>query len=112
GVDVQARYRFTAATRHTTIASAVVCALLTTQAVAERPGAEIEEIVVKEQTLVHDSAITPGSVTLVDGDTLREGNVASLADLLRFVPGVWSTSATGNDNIFFSSRGSNLDSVH
>lgn len=56
-------------------------------------------------------ARTPGGVTLIDTDTLNERNVSSLADMLRFVPGVWSASDTGDENIFFSSRGSNLDSV-
>ena len=91
---------------------AVACALLTAPATAQRQGSAIEEIIVTEQALIHDTATTPGGMTLVDGDGLRERNVASLADLLRFVPGVWSASATGNDNIFFSSRGSNLDSIH
>src|SRR5690606_40999014 len=56
--------------------------------------------------------ITPGGVSLIEAEELRERNVANMADLLRYVPGVWSSSATGNDNTFFSSRGSNLDSVH
>ncbi len=109
---MQRGFRSSAAKRYATIASAVGCALLMTQAIAERTGANIEEIIVSEPARLHDSAIIPGGVTVVEGDALRERNVASLADLLRFVPGVWSTSATGNDNIFFSSRGSNLDSVH
>src|SRR5690606_28377923 len=38
-------------------------------------------------------------------------SVANLADLLRYVPGVWSASHTGDDRVFFSSRGSNLDAT-
>lgn len=55
--------------------------------------------------------LTPGGVTLVDLDTVKQGHVASLADMLRYVPGVWSASDSGNDELFFSSRGSNLDAT-
>jgi iron complex outermembrane receptor protein len=55
--------------------------------------------------------LTPGGVTLLDGDALRERNVSSLADLLRYAPGVWAQSAYGTDSMFFSSRGSNLDAT-
>jgi iron complex outermembrane receptor protein len=34
-----------------------------------------------------------------------------LADLLRYSPGVWAVSLNGSDQIFFSSRGSNLDAT-
>ncbi len=54
---------------------------------------------------------TPGGVALVEIDDLRERNVSSLADMFRYVPGVWSTSDSGTDEIFFSSRGSNLDAT-
>lgn len=52
---------------------------------------------------------TPGGVSLIDIDALTEGQVASLEDAFRYVPGVWATSPTGTDSIFLSSRGSNLD---
>jgi len=55
--------------------------------------------------------MTPGGVTLIDGDALYERNMSSMADMLRFVPGVWAASDSGNDNMFFSSRGSNLDAT-
>ncbi|OUR65049.1 TonB-dependent receptor [Methylophaga sp. 42_25_T18] len=55
--------------------------------------------------------LTPGGVTLIEIDDLTERNVSSLADMLRYVPGVWAASDTGSDNIFFSSRGSNLDAT-
>lgn len=54
---------------------------------------------------------TPGGVSLIDIDNISEGQVSSLEDALRYVPGVWAASDTGNDNIFFSSRGSNLDAT-
>lgn len=53
----------------------------------------------------------PGGASFVDIETVREGNVSSLADVLRYVPGVWVASHAGNDGIFFSSRGSNLDAT-
>ena len=79
---------------------------------AEAAGeAGVETIVVTDRALQGDVDLTPGGITLLDTDTLREKNAASLADLLRYVPGVWSASTTGNDNIVFSSRGSNLDAI-
>lgn len=56
-------------------------------------------------------ARTPGGVALVEIDDLRERNVSSLADMFRYVPGVWANSDSGTDEIFFSSRGSNLDAT-
>jgi iron complex outermembrane receptor protein len=56
-------------------------------------------------------ALTPGGVTVVDGDELYSRHVSNLADMLRYVPGVWADSGYGNDELFFSSRGSNLDAV-
>ena len=50
-------------------------------------------------------------VTVVEGAELYQRHVANLADMLRFVPGVFAESAYGNDELFFSSRGSNLDAV-
>jgi iron complex outermembrane receptor protein len=68
---------------------------------AERVKAEVET----------QRALTPGGVTVVEGAELYRRHVANLADMLRFVPGVFSESAYGNDELFFSSRGSNLDAV-
>ncbi len=56
-------------------------------------------------------AATPGGVTVVDIEDLQTQHVAGLPDMLRYVPGMWSESAYGGDELFFSSRGSNLDSV-
>ncbi|ANO52121.1 TonB-dependent receptor plug domain-containing protein [Woeseia oceani] len=58
-----------------------------------------------------EAALTPGGVELIDMDEFRERNVSSLADVLRHAPGIWSTSDNGSEAIFFSSRGSNLDST-
>lgn len=54
---------------------------------------------------------TPGAVTILDGEALNERAVTQLADLMRYVPGVWAESYNGNDDVFYSSRGSNLDST-
>lgn len=73
----------------------------TIEVTAERIGAAIEA----------ERAVTPGAVTLIDGDTLHERRVSQLAELLRYVPGVWAESFTGADEVFYSSRGSNLDAT-
>jgi iron complex outermembrane receptor protein len=68
---------------------------------AERQKAEVEA----------QRALTPGGVTVVDGKELYSRYVNNLADMLRYVPGMWADSGYGNDELFFSSRGSNLDAV-
>ena len=78
---------------------------------APRASSDIDTIVVTERALNEEIDLVPGGVTLVDADELKQRNTSSLADLLRYVPGVWSASAYGGDSIFFSSRGSNLDAT-
>jgi iron complex outermembrane receptor protein len=56
-------------------------------------------------------AATPGGVTVVDGRELSRRPISGLADMLRYVPGVWAESSSGSEELFFSSRGSNLDST-
>jgi|GEM_PF-163028 len=56
-------------------------------------------------------ALTPGGVTVVEGDDLFRRPVNGLADMLRYVPGVWAESSAGGDELFISSRGSNLDAI-
>ncbi|MDO9214420.1 MAG: TonB-dependent receptor [Methylococcales bacterium] len=53
-----------------------------------------------------------GGVTIVDVEDFQDRNVSSLADFFRYVPGMWAASQSGNDEVFFSSRGSNLDSTN
>ena len=57
------------------------------------------------------AARVPGGVTVVDLEDLGNRTVLSLADLLRYVPGVFASSASGGDGVFFTSRGSNLDAT-
>jgi iron complex outermembrane receptor protein len=64
-----------------------------------------------EGQLEAERALTPGSVTTVDGEEFYQRNVTSLADALRYVPGIWAESVSGSDEIFLSSRGSNLDAT-
>src|SRR5690606_3793027 len=59
-----------------------------------------------------ERALTPGGVTLVDGETFHQRPVTNMADALRYVPGVWIESGTGGDAAFISSRGSNLDATN
>ncbi|NUZ06802.1 TonB-dependent receptor family protein [Piscinibacter koreensis] len=61
---------------------------------------------------VAEQSLTPGGVTLVEGEELRQRNVTSLTDMLRYVPGVWAASGTTGDSSFLSSRGSNLDATN
>lgn len=58
-----------------------------------------------------ERSAAPGSVTAIDGESLQTRNVGQLADMLRYVPGVYATSYNGNDDVFYSSRGSNLDAT-
>lgn len=58
-----------------------------------------------------ERALTPGGVSIVDGDSFHQRPVTNLADALRYVPGVWVESSTGGDAVFLSSRGSNLDAT-
>jgi iron complex outermembrane receptor protein len=92
----------------------ISCASLDLHAEAPPQGIETIEV---EGTRLDLNAVraavaeVPGGVSLVDVNDLRARNVASLADLLRYVPGVWAASDSGTDDIFFSSRGSNLDAT-
>lgn len=67
------------------------------------------------QTLLNEMeaerSATPGAVTVIDGESLQTRNVGNLSDMLRYVPGVYATSYNGNDDVFYSSRGSNLDAT-
>ncbi|WP_102794615.1 TonB-dependent receptor family protein [Bowmanella denitrificans] len=58
-----------------------------------------------------EQALTPGGVSIVDSEDFYQRNVANLADMLRFVPGLWVASGSTGDSSFFSSRGSNLDAT-
>ncbi len=58
-----------------------------------------------------EAALTPGGTELLEIEQFRSRNVSSLADVLRYVPGVWSSSDSGSDTVFLSSRGSNLDAT-
>ncbi|WP_158972554.1 TonB-dependent receptor domain-containing protein [Paraglaciecola sp. L3A3] len=82
----------------------------------QEPVETVETIVVQgEQTKLDietERLLTPGGVTIVDSAELYARNIANLADMLRYVPGVWATSTNGSDGMFFSSRGSNLDATN
>lgn len=59
-----------------------------------------------------EAAATPGGIDVIDMDDNLQRSVSNLADVLRYSPGVWAASATGDDNVFISSRGSNLDAIN
>lgn len=66
---------------------------------------------IKRATLRREANLVAGGTTFVEIAEMRDRRVASLADFFRYVPGVWAASQSGNDTVFFSSRGSNLDST-
>jgi iron complex outermembrane receptor protein len=96
------------------VAAASAIFLPSTQA-AEPAARTMDTVIVKADRLPDDveaeRAVTPGAVTTLDGDTLYERNVTQLSEMLRYVPGVYSESYNGNDDVFYSSRGSNLDAT-
>lgn len=63
-------------------------------------------------TLLAEQALIPGGVSVIDNEELYRRQTTGIADMLRFVPGVWAVSATGTDHTFISSRGSNLDATN
>lgn len=73
----------------------------TVRVTGERTRADVED----------ERALTPGGVTVVATGELQRRHVSGLADMLRYVPGMWSESSSGSEELFFSSRGSNLDAV-
>lgn len=64
-----------------------------------------------KQALERERALTPGGVSVVDSEEAYQRNTYNLADMLRYVPGVWAVSSSGSDATFLSVRGSNLDAV-
>lgn len=69
---------------------------------ASRPDARVEAA----------AALVPGSVHVVSGQTFRQRPIASMADALRYVPGVMAVSNAGGDDMVLSIRGSNLNSTN
>lgn len=58
-----------------------------------------------------EQSLTPGGVSVIDGEKLQERAVHNMADVLRYVPGVMATNQTGGDDVHLHIRGSNLDST-
>jgi iron complex outermembrane recepter protein len=73
-------------------------------------GKQVPDQTKKE--LKTEQAATPGGVALVEAEELRQRNVTSLADMLRYVPGLWAATGSTGDSSFLSSRGSNLDATN
>lgn len=104
-------------TRHPiALVAAFVCAAAFAQS---QEQVQLPEVVVNDvspsrqikRELEAEQALVPGGVTVVDAEELQARNVANIADMFRYVPGVWSASASGSDASFISIRGSNLDAV-
>lgn len=88
----------------------------TAAALAADSAEKIETVIVvgerTKQDLQTAVALTPGGVSLVDAEDLIQRNMTNLADMLRYVPGVWVAGGSTGDSTFFSSRGSNLDATN
>lgn len=82
---------------------------VTVTATGQNPESGAQEL---RQELAAEQARTPGGVTLVDSVDLKQRSVTSLADVLRYVPGVWTATGTTADGAYLSSRGSNLDATN
>jgi iron complex outermembrane receptor protein len=102
------------------LALSIALLLAATQATAASvstpaTGTTLETVTVTAQRIKDaieaEQAPTPGGVSVVDGESLYERSVTSMTDMLRYVPGVWAESGWGSDELFFSSRGSNLDAT-
>lgn len=96
--------------------SALALSLACSAAHAAQPAdPTLDTVVVTAERLFDaieaEKAATPGAVTTLDGEKLNERSITQLADLMRYVPGVWAESYNGNDDVFYSSRGSNLDAT-
>ncbi|MBG9791014.1 hypothetical protein ABD76_00050, partial [Paenibacillus dendritiformis] len=91
--------------------SAVADAALGGDAALQATTLDAIEVHGERQPMEAERSLTPGGVTVVDGDTFRQRSVTNMADALRYVPGVWIESSTGGDAVFISSRGSNLDAT-
>lgn len=105
-----------------TLSITLLCSMFASPVAAEHPSSvELDSIEVLSShnapaTLGLEAEraelmLTSGGVSFIDMDELSERNVSSLADMLRYVPGIFATSDSGNDTIFFTSRGSNLDAT-
>ena len=100
------------------LAVAVALAFLpaaTSFAAEPKDPTTLDTIQVRSSELEHvkaEQSLTPGGVTVVDGETFYERTVNNMSDALRYVPGIWTESSTGGDAIFISSRGSNLDATN
>lgn len=92
------------------LGSATVDFRLAAQPLTMRESITVTEDLAKA-AVEEQRAATPGGVTVVEGDDLYRRHTSGLADMLRYVPGVWAESASGSEELFFSSRGSNLDAV-
>jgi iron complex outermembrane receptor protein len=86
--------------------SAPTAALPAITVAAEQAGDQSRSALQAERDAI------PGGVSIVEGEELRMRNVTSVADMLRYTPGVWAASGSTGDSSFLSIRGSNLDATN
>lgn len=75
----------------------------------------IEVVEVEGQSQKHSpqqlQSRSAGGFSIVDAEQFKTLNLSNLADASRDLPGLWIASGSGDDNVYISSRGSNLDSI-
>lgn len=74
------------------------------------PGIEVRATAV-DAAVKTQQRLTPGAVSVVNGETFQRRSVSNMADALRYVPGVFIQSNTGGDDGVISIRGSNLSAL-
>ncbi len=96
-------------------ALALAGAFAADSAPAQEEPTELDAVVVNGERVRAWSELErdaiPGGVSVISGEEFHRRRVANLADMLRYVPGMWSESSAGSEEVFFSSRGSNLDAT-
>ncbi|MGB3394039.1 MAG: TonB-dependent receptor [Stenotrophomonas sp.] len=116
-IPASSRRRTPVAAQLSPLAAAIVIACAPACAIAaDSPTpATLDRVEVRSvvfDRLKAEQALTPGGISVIDGESFHERAVDNLSDSLRYVPGVWSASGTGGDAVFISSRGSNLDATN
>ena len=101
---------------HASVVAAASALTLSTSDAAEPAANEtLDTIVVTAERLQAESRLSE-RLPRVPSQTwtarsFNERSVTQLADMFRYVPGVCAESYNGNDDVFYSSRGSNLDAT-
>jgi iron complex outermembrane receptor protein len=105
GVAVAPALAQDAATASTT---AVVTASTTAAADAAGPNGVQEVVVTAQRNRVPTLTDVAGNTTVITADHIERGRVSTIADALKYQPGLLAQSATGTEATRFSMRGSGI----